>query len=205
MTVTLERIARADARRSAHAAATDAAARRLETSGARRENLLSLVLGQAAPDSVRFVHLQGVTSAFQQRRASGANRLGLGLAACSGRPAFAFRVEEIRARHSSAGGMQLPVPQVGVRPRKTPGIGHRSSPLDLCGAGRTGRRGTRSTRCRGVVRQYRRLDDPGPAGRAGIADDSTIECAAIMIKTARSVVSATPSRPRRRRNGGRPR
>lgn len=130
--------------------------------------LLPLVLGKPAPDAVGLVDLQSVAPALQKRGAPRANRLGFRFPSCSGRSAFAFGVEEIRAGHASACGMELPIPQVGIRSRKTPGIGHCSSPFDLVFPG---------------------------SDSAGIADELTIDRAATMIKTVATVVLLTHHEP----------
>ena len=88
------------------------------------QQLLSFTLGQSAPDAVRLVHLEGVGAAGGQRRAFQAHGLRRLFPTGPGRPAFAFGMEEERACHPAAGGMQLPVPHIGIRPGKTPGIGH---------------------------------------------------------------------------------
>lgn len=125
MTITPEWIARRPGGRPPSAAAVSV------RSGAGSENLLPLVLAQAAPDAVRLVDLQRVLAAFQQGGTTRADRLGLRLAAGPCRASFAFRMEEVRAGHAPTCGVELPVPQVGIRSRKTPGIGHRISLLDL--------------------------------------------------------------------------
>jgi hypothetical protein len=53
-----------------------------------------------------------------------AHRFGLRLAPGPGRPAFTLRVEEERTGHAAARGVQLPVPQIGIRAGKAPGIRH---------------------------------------------------------------------------------
>lgn len=157
------------------------------------DQLLPLVLGKPAPDSIGLMHLKRMAPTFQKSGATRTDRFGLGLATGPGRSAFAFRVEEIRAGHAPACGVELPVPHVGVRSRKTPGIGHCNSSLDLvcpghCAALRA------ETRRWGVQAQRRhRTCARGTRGRTGIADDLTIDRSAIMIKTVRYVVLPTLS------------
>ena len=53
-----------------------------------------------------------------------ADCLGLRLAAGPSRSAFALRVEEERARHPATRRVQLPIPKVGIRAGKAPGVSH---------------------------------------------------------------------------------
>lgn len=108
-------------------------------SGSRREDLLPLALGQTAPDSVRLMDLQGVPTALEQRRAPRTDRLRLRLAPGPRRSSFTFGVEEVRAGHAATRGVQLPVPHVGVGPRKAPGVSHH---VPLCDLGRPDARTT---------------------------------------------------------------
>ena len=93
------------------------------------QDLLTFPFGQAAPDSVRLVNLQGVGPARGQRRALEADGLGGRLASRTRRPPFALGVEEVGTGHASAGGVQLPIPHIGIRSGKTPGISHRDAHL----------------------------------------------------------------------------
>src|SRR5882672_8230693 len=85
----------------------------------------TLGLGQAAPDSVWFVHRERVAAAQVQYWAGLADRFRPGLAAGPGRATLAVRMEEERAVHASAGAIQLPVPHIRVGPWKPAGIRHR--------------------------------------------------------------------------------
>src|SRR3954464_5283597 len=78
------------------------------------DDRLSFALREAAPDSVRLVHGQGVPAAQLQHRACLTDRLRPGFSARPGRPAFAIGVEEERAVHAAAGTLELPVPHVCV-------------------------------------------------------------------------------------------
>ncbi len=88
------------------------------------KQLLTLTLGQASPDAIWLMDFQRMSAAGEHRRAVVADRFGARLAPGAGWPPLAFRMEEIGTRHAAAGRMQLPVPHVGIRPGKTPGIGH---------------------------------------------------------------------------------
>src|SRR6476661_2366830 len=87
----------------------------------------ALVLGQTAPDSVHFLHLECVSLTGLNNRAMTADFL------CSLYPRFPVRtsltpgVEEVCAGHVPAGGVGLPCPGLGRRYRKTPGGGHTGS------------------------------------------------------------------------------
>lgn len=100
-------------------------------SGRRSQDLLPLALRQAAPDPVRLMHLERMPTAFQQGGAAGADRLRFRFTSGARRPTFTLGVEEIGTGHPAARGMQLPVPQIGVGPRKAPGVGHHVPLLDL--------------------------------------------------------------------------
>ncbi len=67
---------------------------------------------------------QRVGPAGEHRRTVVAHGFGAGLASRASRSTLAFRVEEIRTGHAAAGRVQLPIPHVGIRPGKAPGIGH---------------------------------------------------------------------------------
>ena len=99
---------------------------------------MTLAFGQTTPDPVRLVHLQGVSSAGHHRRAIQADGLRGGLPPKARRPPFTLGMEEVRTGHSPARGVELPVPFVGIRPGKAPGIGHgvahlRCSPPPMAG------------------------------------------------------------------------
>lgn len=106
---------------------------RTRASGTGGEDLLPLALGQASPDSVRFVDLQGMSPAFEQSGASRADGLGLRFTPRPCRSPLTLRVEEIRTGHPATGGVQLPVPHVRIGPRKSPGVSHH---VPLCDLGR---------------------------------------------------------------------
>lgn len=89
-----------------------------------RQHLRPLSLGQPAPDSIRLVHLKGVSSTRRHGRTFETDGLGLRLTPGPRRTAFALGVEEERARHPAAGCVQLPVPEVGIRAGKAPGVRH---------------------------------------------------------------------------------
>lgn len=88
------------------------------------QHLRPLALRKAAPDAVGLVHLQRVRPAGGHRRTFEAHSFGLRLAAGSRRPAFALRMEEERTRHSPAGCVQLPIPEISIRAGKAPGVRH---------------------------------------------------------------------------------
>lgn len=90
--------------------------------------LFALVLRQAAPHPVGLPHGQGVRRALGTYRAAHADLLGGGLAGTPGRAALALGMEEQGAVHASAGGEQLPVPQVCVGSGKAGEICHCLSP-----------------------------------------------------------------------------
>ncbi len=108
------------------------------------EHLRPLALGKPTPDAVRLVHLQGVGPAGHHGRALEAHRFCLRLAPRPRRSAFTFGVEEVRAGHSTARRMQLPIPQVGIRSGQAPGISH-VDPLCRRHGGRDDRPATIST------------------------------------------------------------
>ena len=89
-----------------------------------RQHLSAFTLGQSAPYSVRFMHLQGVRATGGQGRAFETHGLCLRLSAGSCRSPFAFRMEEERTGHSPACRMQLPVPKISIRAGKAPRVGH---------------------------------------------------------------------------------
>ncbi len=89
-----------------------------------RQHLGSFALGEPTPDAIGLVHLQGVGATSDHCRALETHRLRLCLAPSSGWSAFAFRMEEERAGHPAARRVQLPVPQIGIRAGKAPGIRH---------------------------------------------------------------------------------
>lgn len=169
------------------------------------DDLLTLRLGEPAPDAVGLMHLQRVPTALEERRASRTDGLRLRLAPCARRAAFALRVEEVCAGHAAACRVKLPIPQVGIRSRKTSGIGHRSSPLDLTSPRLAVSRQAELTRRDGRPPRRRRTQSSESRGDAGIADDLTIDRTAMMIKTVGCPVShatvqglpQAPSRPRR--------
>jgi len=89
-----------------------------------REHLSSFPFGEAAPDSVRFMNLERMGSAGRHRRALEAHGLGLCLPSGPGGSAFPLRVEEEGTGHPATGCVQLPVPKIGVRAWKAPGVRH---------------------------------------------------------------------------------
>lgn len=88
------------------------------------EHLRALALREAAPDSVRLMHLERVRSAGGHGGALETHCFGLGFAPRAGRSAFAFGVEEERTRHAAARGMQLPIPEISIRAGKAPRVRH---------------------------------------------------------------------------------
>src|SRR5664279_6469189 len=91
---------------------------------AHREHLGSLALREAPPDAVGLVNLQRVRPAGSHCGALETHGLGLGLTARACRPTFALGMEEERAGHAAACGVQLPVPEIRVRAGKAPGVRH---------------------------------------------------------------------------------
>jgi len=89
-----------------------------------RQHLCAFPLGEPTPDSVGFVDLERMGPAGGHRRTFEAHRFRLRLPPCSRRSAFTLRVEEERAGHATAGRVQLPVPQIGIRAGKAPGVRH---------------------------------------------------------------------------------
>ena len=110
--------------RSGNAPITTGGTTRNSVHPGQRQHLRSFALGQAAPDSVRFVHLQCVCPTGRHGRTLETHGLRLGLPAGSGRSPFAFRMEEERTGHSPAGRMQLPIPKISIRAGKAPRVGH---------------------------------------------------------------------------------
>ncbi len=92
--------------------------------------------GHAAPDAVRLLYSQGMRPALGNDRTGRADCLGAGLPPSPGRPPLAFWVEEESAGQAPARSGPLPVPQVGVRPRKPPYVRHDASHLCRPGSGR---------------------------------------------------------------------
>ena len=88
------------------------------------EHLGPLALREATPDAVGLVNLQGVRTTGGHRGALETHGLGLGFAARARRSTFALGVEEERAGHASAGGVQLPIPEISIRAGKAPGVRH---------------------------------------------------------------------------------
>lgn len=169
----------------------------LARSGAGGEDLLSLVLAQPAPNPVRLMDLKRVLAAFQQGGAARADRLRLRLTAGSRRTALAFRMEEVGAGHAPTCGVELPVPQVGIRSRKTPGIGHRFSLLDLSHPARAHRNRTDLDQ---GARWHPLADGPTLTVASRDAESVvglTIERAASMIKSERARYGADRCRGRR--------
>lgn len=85
-------------------------------------NVVPFALGHATPNAVRLVHRQGVLAAGHQRRALQADRLGVGFTSGPCGPTLPLRVKEIRTGHAATRGMQLPVPNIRIRPRKASSI-----------------------------------------------------------------------------------
>jgi hypothetical protein len=92
--------------------------------GRKREHLGAFALGEAAPDPVGLMDLQRVSSAGRHRRTFKAHGLGLRFSSGPCGSAFPLRVEKERTGHPATGCVQLPVPQVGVRAWKAPGVRH---------------------------------------------------------------------------------
>lgn len=88
------------------------------------QQLLTLALGQTAPDAVRLVNLERMSPARHHGGAGLAHGLRRVLTPHPRRSALTFGVEEVGARHAAAGGVQLPIPHVSVGAWKAPGIGH---------------------------------------------------------------------------------
>jgi len=88
------------------------------------QHLRPLALREASPDAVGLVNLQRVRPAGSHRGALETHGLGLGLTARACRPTFALGMEEERAGHAAACGVQLPVPEIRVRAGKAPGVRH---------------------------------------------------------------------------------
>ncbi len=86
--------------------------------------MVPLSLGESTPDAVRLVHIDRVLTAGHHRGAVQADGLRVRFAAGSGRTAFAFGVEEEGTGHSATCGIELPVPAVGVRSRKSSRVCH---------------------------------------------------------------------------------
>lgn len=134
-----------------------------------------LAFRETTPDSVRLVHLQGVRSAGGQRWALEAHGFRPGLAPGSGGPAFPLGMEEVRTRHPSAGGIELPVPQVRVRSGKSSGVGH-GDPLIVAPASyRDADRGARRSRCDVAGPTDRRIADVSPSRRIRADAGATVE------------------------------
>ncbi len=88
------------------------------------QHLGAFSLGEPAPDAVWLMHLQGVGPTGDHRRTLETHRLGLCFAPGPRGSAFSLRMEEERAGHSAARGVQLPVPQISIRAGKAPGVRH---------------------------------------------------------------------------------
>lgn len=159
----------------------------------RGNNLLSLVFAQATPDTVRLMHLKRVFAAFQQSWTPRTDRFRSSFAPCPRGATFPFRMEEIRTGHAAARRVQLPIPQIGIGPRKTPGIGHRSSLLDHTQAVTVTSGNDAATNALSTV-PFGPKPLPGREHhRVGATDSLTIERNAVMIKS----VDATHSVRRR--------
>jgi hypothetical protein len=98
--------------------------RALSVRGRKGEHLRAFALGEAAPDPVGLMDLQRVCPAGRHRRTFEAHGLGLRFPSGPCWAAFPLRVEEERTGHPATGCVQLPVPQVGVRAGKAPGVRH---------------------------------------------------------------------------------
>jgi len=92
--------------------------------GGQREHLGAFAFGEAAPDAVGLVDLERMSPAGRHRRTFEAHGLGLGFPSGPCWSAFPLRVEKERTGHPATGCVQLPVPQVGVRAGKAPGVRH---------------------------------------------------------------------------------
>jgi len=90
----------------------------------KREHLRAFAFGEAAPDAVGLVDLERMSPAGRHRRTFEAHGLGLGFPSGPRWSAFPLRVEKERTGHPATGCVQLPVPQVGVRAGKAPGVRH---------------------------------------------------------------------------------
>lgn len=149
-----------------------------------RQQLGAFALGQATPDAVGLVDPQGVVPARGHRRALEADRLRLGLAPRPSGASLTLGMEEERTRHAPTGCVQLPVPQVRIRPGKAPGVRH-VDPLCSCA-----RRG-----CRRPIGQVR-VDRnrfvgpavPGIRARTGKAKQTTAE----RLRAVRSACAVSP-------------
>ncbi len=98
--------------------------RSVSVRGRKREHLRPFALGEAAPNAVGLVDLQRVSSAGCHRRTFKADSLGLRFPSGPGGSAFPLRMEKERTGHPATGCVQLPVPKVGVRAGKAPGVRH---------------------------------------------------------------------------------
>ncbi len=98
------------------------------------QQLRTFAFGQSTPDAVRLMDLKGMGPAGGQGGTVQADGLGLSLATRAGRPSLTLGVEEKGTRHSATGGMQLPIPQIGVRAGQAPGVSH----IDPLAVGQTG-------------------------------------------------------------------
>ena len=92
--------------------------------GGQGEHLRPLALGEATPDPIRLVNLEGVRTAGSHSGTLETHGLGLGFTARACRPSFALGMEEERTRHAAARGVQLPIPEISIRAGKAPGVRH---------------------------------------------------------------------------------
>ena len=87
----------------------------------------AFVRGQAAPYAVRFLDAERVSSAGVADRAFRAHRLGEFYPLVPSGPPFSPGMEEHRAVHPAAGGVQLPFPDVLSWVRQSSDVRHSGS------------------------------------------------------------------------------
>src|SRR5690606_978143 len=92
------------------------------------EDLLAVVLGQAAPDAVGLAHLERVLAALLDDGALGAHGLGRLVAAAPGAAPLALGVEEEVGVGLAALALVPPLPEVHDRSGKPAELCHRRTP-----------------------------------------------------------------------------
>ena len=91
-------------------------------------DLLAVVLGQAAPDSVGLPDRECVAAAVLDHRAPPTDRDRLDVPAAAGRAALVLGVEEEPRIGRATGPLQLPFPQVCDRARESGEVSHCDPP-----------------------------------------------------------------------------